>query len=69
MSKRSVWRAEGRTLSDKGWVPARYWGLWWSLLAVAMVLFYVVLTPVWLGLRAAAWLADRRSRAQRGSRR
>ncbi len=69
MSRRSVWRAEGRTLSDKGWVPVRYWALWWGLLAVSMVLFYVVLTPLWLGLRAAAWLADRRSRAQRGSRR
>jgi hypothetical protein len=28
---------------------------------VAIVLFYVVLTPVWLGLRAAAWIADFRA--------
>jgi hypothetical protein len=27
-----------------------------------MVLFYVVLTPIWLGLRAAAWVAELRSR-------
>jgi len=26
------------------------------------VLFYVVLTPIWLGLRAAAWVAELRSR-------
>jgi hypothetical protein len=27
-----------------------------------MVVFYVVLTPIWLGLRAAAWVAELRSR-------
>jgi len=26
------------------------------------VMFYVVLTPIWLGLRAAAWVAELRSR-------
>jgi len=31
-----------------------------------MFLFYVALTPVWLGLRAAAWLSDlRRQRDER----
>jgi hypothetical protein len=29
---------------------------------VAVVLFYVILTPVWLGLRAAAWIAEFRAR-------
>jgi hypothetical protein len=53
-----------RDLSEKGWVPIRYWVMWWSALAAAMVLFYVVLTPVWLGLRAAAWVAELRSRAR-----
>ncbi len=51
-----------RDLSEKGWAPARYWVIWWSALGVAMVLFYVVLTPIWLGLRAAAWVAELRSR-------
>ena len=55
-----------RDLSEKGWVPVRYWVVWWSALGVAMVLFYVVLTPIWLGLRAAAWVAELRARA-RGS--
>jgi len=27
-----------------------------------VVVFYVFLTPVWLSLRALAWLADRKSR-------
>lgn len=65
MSRRSLWRAEGRTLADKGWAPLRYWVAWWTCLAAAVVLFYVVLTPIWLGLRAAAWLAELRSRARR----
>jgi hypothetical protein len=35
--------------------------LWWSFLAAAMVVFYVVLTPIWLGIRIAGWLAAKRS--------
>jgi hypothetical protein len=46
-------------------VPLRYWLLWWAILVVADVVFYVILTPVWLGLRAAAWLAEQRARRQR----
>lgn len=46
-------------------MPLRYWVLWWTLLVIADVLFYVVLTPLWLGLRAAAWLAELRSRVRR----
>ena len=51
-----------RDLAEKGWAPVRYWLIWWTALGVAMVLFYVVLTPIWLGLRAAAWVAELRSR-------
>jgi hypothetical protein len=65
MSGRSLWRSEGRTLADKGWAPLRYWAMWSAALAVAVVLFYIVLTPIWLGLRAAAWLAELRARAGR----
>jgi hypothetical protein len=53
-----------RDLAEKGWVPVRFWILWWAALGVAMVLFYVVLTPLWLGLRGAAWVAELRSRAR-----
>ena len=55
-----------RVLAEKGSVPLRYWALWWTLMMVADVLFYVILTPFWMGLRAAAWLAELRSRARRG---
>ncbi len=54
-----------RDLAEKGWVPLRYWVLWWFLLMAADVLFYVVLTPIWLGLRAAAWLAELGARLRR----
>ena len=65
MSGRSLWRAEGRTREEKGWVPLRYWALWSFGLAGAVVLFYVILTPVWIGLRAVAWLAEFRARRRR----
>jgi hypothetical protein len=55
-------------LAEKGSVPLRYWVLWWSLLGLADVLFYVVLTPIWMGLRALAWLAELRSRTRPGRR-
>jgi hypothetical protein len=35
------------------------------LLFASVVVFYVLLTPIWLGLRAAAWVAELRSRARR----
>jgi hypothetical protein len=58
-------RGVRRDMTEKGWVPARYWVIWMTFLAVAVVLFYVILTPVWLGLRAAAWVAELRSRLRR----
>ena len=46
-------------------VPVRYWVLWWVTLVVADVVFYVLLTPIWIGLRTAAWLAEFRARRRR----
>ena len=43
-------------------IPLRYWALWWAILVVADVVFYVLLTPIWLGLRVVAWLAEFRRR-------
>jgi hypothetical protein len=61
---KSSWRAEGRTLTDKGWAPLRYWAMWMSALGIAMLAFYVVLTPIWIGLRVVAWLAELTSRGR-----
>jgi hypothetical protein len=41
------------------------WTLWWFLLAIGMFLFYVLLTPIWIGLRALAWVAEFRARRRR----
>jgi hypothetical protein len=46
-------------------VPKWRWGLWWLILVAADIVFYVLLTPIWLGLRAAAWVAEWRSRRSR----
>jgi hypothetical protein len=52
-------------LREKGWVPLPRLALWWFLLLLGDLVFYVLLTPIWLGLRAAAWVAELRSRASR----
>lgn len=46
-------------------VPIWRWALWWALLAIAGVLFYFLLAPVWLGLRGLAWIAEFRARRRR----
>ena len=43
-------------------VPLWRWALWWITLAAALVVFYVLLTPLWLGLRGLAWVAEFRAR-------
>jgi hypothetical protein len=35
--------------------------LWWALLAPALVLFYVIFSPVWLGIRIARLVAQAKS--------
>ena len=50
-------------LREKGWAPPVRLAAWWLLLFTSIVVFYVLLTPIWLGLRAAAWAAELRSRA------
>jgi hypothetical protein len=46
-------------------VPWWRWAIWWVTLGVALGIFYVLLTPLWLGLRGLAWLAELRSRRTR----
>jgi hypothetical protein len=47
-------------------IPLWRWGAWSATLAVALVLFYGLLTPVWFSLRALAWAAEFRARRRRG---
>jgi hypothetical protein len=51
-----------RWQAEKGTVPARYWVFWWTVLGAAVFVFYVLLTPVWLAIRAAAWVAEFKAR-------
>jgi hypothetical protein len=46
-------------------VPWWRWAIWWVVLGFALVVFYVLLTPIWIGLRALAWLAEFRARRKR----
>jgi hypothetical protein len=43
-------------------IPFYRWLLWWVVLLAADVIFYVLLTPLWIGLRALAWIAEFRAR-------
>jgi hypothetical protein len=54
--------------NEKGSVPLRYWVLWWSLIVIADFAFYVLLTPIWIGLRVVAWLAEFRARRRKTGR-
>jgi hypothetical protein len=42
-------------------VPIWRWAFWIVLLLLADLVFYVLLTPIWLGLRFAARWSDRRA--------
>jgi hypothetical protein len=46
-------------------VPWWRWASWWPILVAADIVFYVLLTPLWLGLRVAAWIAEFRARRRR----
>ena len=56
---------DGRVKNEKGSVPVRYWMLGGRDGAVADFVFYVLLTPIWIGLRVVAWLAEFRARRKR----
>jgi hypothetical protein len=43
-------------------IPLWRWALWWVLLIVADVVFYVLITPLWIGLRMLAWIAEFKAR-------
>ena len=46
-------------------VPLWRWSVWWLILGAALLVFYVLLAPVWMGLRAAAWLGELQARRRR----
>jgi hypothetical protein len=48
-------------VSRKPRIPFYYWPFWMFLLALGLFVFYVLLTPVWMGIRLISWLAERRN--------
>jgi hypothetical protein len=47
-------------MTPKSKIPFYYWPFWMFLLALGLFVFYVLLTPVWMGIRLISWLADKR---------
>ena len=47
-------------------VPLWRWGVWYTALGAALVLFYGLFTLFWFGLRSLAWIAEFRARRRRG---
>jgi hypothetical protein len=48
-------------------IPLWRWAIWWALLGIAGLLFYFLLAPLWLGLRALAWIAEFRARRRKAT--
>jgi hypothetical protein len=46
-------------------IPLWRWTVWWLAFAGGILVFYVLLTPLWIGLRALAWAAEFRARRRR----
>jgi hypothetical protein len=51
-----------RPVREKSHIGWYWWLLWWVLLAIGMFIFYVLFTPVWIGIRLAAWVSERSAR-------
>jgi hypothetical protein len=54
-------------MSTKPKIPLYYWPFWMALLALGLFVFYVLLTPVWMGIRLVSWLAEWRTRHEASS--
>ena len=46
-------------------MPLWRWPFWGVEFAAGIILFYVLLTPIWIGLRILAWAAEFRARRRR----
>jgi hypothetical protein len=44
-------------------IPWYWWPLWLLTLAGGLFVFYVLFTPVWIGIRLVSWFAERRNHA------
>ena len=44
-------------MNPKPRIPFYYWPFWMILLALGLFVFYVLLTPVWIGIRVVRRVA------------
>ena len=42
-------------------VPLWRWAIWWTTLAPALLIFYVLFLPAWLGIRIVRLIANARA--------
>lgn len=47
--------------TEKPKIPWPYWPFWMATLAAGLFVFYVLFTPLWMGIRFVSWLAERRA--------
>jgi hypothetical protein len=50
-------------MKPKAPVAWYWWLLWLVVLAAGLFVFYILLTPVWIGIRLVSWFAERRNHA------
>jgi hypothetical protein len=50
-------------MSPKPPIAWYWWPVWMALLVAGLFVFYVLLTPVWVGIRLIEWFAHRRELA------
>ncbi|MGH3014417.1 MAG: hypothetical protein ACRDNR_04070 [Gaiellaceae bacterium] len=48
-------------MREKAPIPRYWWVLWLITLAGGLFVFYVLFTPVWIGIRLVSWFAERRN--------
>jgi hypothetical protein len=46
-------------MREKARIPWYRWPFWMTVLALGLLVFYVILTPVWMGIRLVTWVAER----------
>ena len=52
-------------MKEKAGIPDWRWVFWGIEDIDGIALFYIVLTPIWIGIRVLAWAAEFRARRRR----
>lgn len=51
-------------MREKPPIPWFWWPVWMAFLAAGLFVFYVLLTPVWVGIRLIEWFAHTREKGE-----